>query len=371
MGQKLEALQALRAIAAGLVVLIHALYTYEEKIGPVSDLWPKYDAATFGVKVFFCISGYIVFMSASSTPAGAASCSLFARRRIIRIVPMYWAATLIYVAKLSLQDNPPTALDIARSLFFVPYLDDSHHMRPVLGAGWTLNFEMAFYAVLCASLLLKPQHRPTIVAGAIAGALALHWSGLVSPGFEPGATNWTLICDPVLLFFFVGVLTARLKVARRKPAMLLGPVGGKPSAALLVLCAFLVPACVFGLDWLGDQHSPARVLAEVLICGMLMLICSASNEHQARGGRLVRLLSVAGDGSYSTYLFHGFVMGPAARVLQPLHPEGISPWSFAAAMVVLCTLVGVLIHKFVEHPLQSWMNARWARPKTTQNTIGW
>lgn len=63
----------------------------------------------------------------------------------------------------------------------------------------------------------------------------------------------------------------------------------------------------------------------------------------------------AGDGSYSTYLFHSFVLGPVARVLAKLH---ITPPAllFAAAMVVVCTLVGYAVFKVFESRVTLYLN---------------
>lgn len=130
-------------------------------------------------------------------------------------------------------------------------------------------------------------------------------------------------------------------------------------AAFLLLVAFVGPACVLGLHWLGDQRGLARVSVELLICSLLVLICASAGRDGSQGGRLSAALSIAGDGSYSTYLFHGFVMGPAARIVGALHLNYVSPWAFAAGMVVLCTAAGIAVFWLAESPLQRWMTAKW------------
>jgi exopolysaccharide production protein ExoZ len=69
---------------------------------------------------------------------------------------------------------------------------------------------------------------------------------------------------------------------------------------------------------------------------------------------------LAGDGSFSTYLTHGFVMGPAARVLSAFSVENFGS-IFALVMVPLCTFVGMVIFQYFESPLLKKMNTRWGK----------
>jgi peptidoglycan/LPS O-acetylase OafA/YrhL len=88
---KLNNLQVLRAFAAVSVALYHTFY-----ILPGMQIF-----GSFGVDVFFVISGYIMARILHKSP------DFFLRRRIIRIVPPYWLFTfLIYVVALV---APPVA----------------------------------------------------------------------------------------------------------------------------------------------------------------------------------------------------------------------------------------------------------------------
>jgi peptidoglycan/LPS O-acetylase OafA/YrhL len=49
-----------------------------------------------------------------------------------------------------------------RSLFFVP-----SDQSPLLGVGWTLNFEVYFYVVFAAALLVSRRFAPLIAAGIV------------------------------------------------------------------------------------------------------------------------------------------------------------------------------------------------------------
>ena len=74
----LTSVQLLRFIAAFLVVLTHTLGEYE---------WSR-PFGSFGVDIFFVISGFIIYVITDK------DFEYFLRKRLIRIVPMYWVFTL-------------------------------------------------------------------------------------------------------------------------------------------------------------------------------------------------------------------------------------------------------------------------------------
>lgn len=352
---RLEALQALRALAAALVVFVHAGQTYTDKVGPHGFDLP-FDLGGLGVKLFFCISGYIIYSSSAGLAAGFNSLSFFARRRLIRIVPLYWAVTLVYALKLTLQGQGPSWQEIAGSLLFIPYTDGSGLMRPVLGAGWTLNFEMFFYASLCLALLLPRAQRVLAVTVLFAGLLLARAAGITPTNYPPYALAWGLLADPHLLYFLAGMLVGLLN-----PRLLTLPLPRRWRTGMALACALL--AALIGLT-MGGALPADGVLAgsmQLAVCTAVLLLCvrpypAPPGKHQ----RLRRWAVLAGDGSYSTYLVHGFVMGPLARVVALLDgavPAGI----FVLAVVLLSTAVGVLVFRGFEAPLTRRLNAYWGR----------
>src|ERR1041384_1869446 len=115
---KLVSIQGGRALAALAVVCFHI----------TAHLHHRIVIGAAGVDVFFVISGFIMWIvtqpSVSPPP--------FLAHRGIRIVPLYWIATLI-ASVLVL----PNARWVAASLFFVPWRETAHGgIYPVLVQGW-------------------------------------------------------------------------------------------------------------------------------------------------------------------------------------------------------------------------------------------
>jgi peptidoglycan/LPS O-acetylase OafA/YrhL len=118
-----------------------------------------------------------------------------------------------------------------------------------------------------------------------------------------------------------------------------------------------------GLLWGSESLSLSslQTLAfELVVCSACVFVCVKAGDSAASGSSkgIRRYSALAGDGSYSTYLTHGFVMGPAARIIGIFHVENMEIF-FALVMVPLCTFVGVVIFQYFENPILRKMNIRW------------
>ncbi len=92
--QRLPNIQILRACAALMIVVNHCGIETARQAAALGH-GPLFDDAPWGsgVPLFFAISGFImVVTSAQSFGSGAAALD-FLRRRVIRIVPLYWMVT--------------------------------------------------------------------------------------------------------------------------------------------------------------------------------------------------------------------------------------------------------------------------------------
>ena len=141
---KTYSIQYLRGFAAMAIVIFHLHIQLQrlEYFGP----FPQWLSS--GVDVFFVISGYIMW---STTIDRHMSPIEFMARRGIRVVPLYWTVTTLFVTGMFLSPNvfQSSAFSLPHvlsSYLFFPYEHPvTHALEPVVIPGWTLNYEMFFY----------------------------------------------------------------------------------------------------------------------------------------------------------------------------------------------------------------------------------
>lgn len=146
-----KSIETLRFLAGFLVFLCH----YPEKTGVyVIDLFISNNlfSGAIGVDIFFIISGFVMYISASKLSEHSTFLT-FWLGRIFRIFPLYLAVTFLYIM---LSPKSFEALDIIKSVFFIPYLNNSNvYADPLVTLGWTLQFEMFFYVLVSLGIYFK------------------------------------------------------------------------------------------------------------------------------------------------------------------------------------------------------------------------
>jgi exopolysaccharide production protein ExoZ len=132
MQKTIDGIQVLRAIAAIMVVFYHARFS----IPSGAERLPSFSAS--GVDIFFIISGFVMSYTTPFSAKHVADAWLFIRRRIARIVPLYWII-LIWTAR-----RGPFSLGLLKDFFFVPRLNDTYvnSIEPIVIQGWTLNSDL-------------------------------------------------------------------------------------------------------------------------------------------------------------------------------------------------------------------------------------
>ncbi|PNU05605.1 acyltransferase family protein [Novosphingobium guangzhouense] len=331
-------IQALRALAALLVVIVHL-----EALGVVLGLGKGvFNLFAVGVDLFFVISGFIMVHTTSRravTPAG------FLTSRLVRIAPLYWTLT---VAVFALALAWPALLGttradwgaLVRSLAFIPGERADGTVRPILFVGWSLNLEMAFYVVFAFTLIVRDVVGRVILGAAVlASAVCL---GIVLRpylGFE-----LRFLTQPILLEFAAGMIVGLLYPllpASRAAAWGAAVTGG---IALIVL--------VIAARWPLPGGWPVSLLpASIAVLAALVA---------ERGGLAVawQPVQAIGAASYALYLTHPFVTQAAtiaAERFGMLNAATAPLWMVGA--LGSSVAVGGLAHRQLERPLGRLLQA--------------
>ena len=330
--KKYHGIQILRFAAASLVVAEHL-------IGNVVNHWANaghYELpplGLIGVIVFFGISGFIMVTTQYDAFGSVAKSADFFFRRVLRILPVYAIATTMqFINKFHFSENY-TIVNYFKSLLFIPYVGEKGFYRPILGQGWTLNLEMFFYLVFALSLIL-----PRIGGLALSIAVFVAFAATQSYAAEMNAVM-AFYMQQILLFFVCGMLIAALcKHVQWRSVSVAPPLG---------ICLVLLAGGTWVNLYLPEGVQLAYNLAMVSAC-----VWAAASYQPVHTGKTVRFMERLGDASFSTYLFHGFMLG-AIKFLSYRTEEG-QPLKLALLLVfavVLANLIGLLMYRFVEHPI--------------------
>jgi exopolysaccharide production protein ExoZ len=316
----LSNLQVLRGLAALGVVFYHTDFR-------LAGDWHT-DFA--GVSIFFVISGFIMCYITRRDADD------FLAKRFVRIVPMYWLCTLAlivigYRAGLLRPSTWTTtttlATDLPRSLLFLP-----SEKTPLLGVGWTLNFEIYFYLVFGLALCINRRLAPLIAAAIIYAVFSLDqrgYGGFLTHYYSHGYIRYFLA--GIALFY---IWTFCSPLLRGWPA--------------IVLCATAI-LCFYGSqfahplwpDWLLAYSSwtPPLVVASALFM-------------ESAGPITWRPAILLGDASYSLYLTHTIFYEVGRRLQGWWHlPAPKESFTMMLFMVATATLIGIAVHLYVEKPL--------------------
>ena len=153
-----SSIQILRAVAALGVLVHHTAHEVAAKTG-VTVPFREFVVGAGGVDLFFVISGFVMVYASERLFAQPGASRVFFLRRLARIVPLYWAVTAILVGYVYVAHRifpPPfiTTEGVIASFLFIPWPLPNGVMAPVHALGWTLNYEMFFYAVFALAIML-------------------------------------------------------------------------------------------------------------------------------------------------------------------------------------------------------------------------
>lgn len=337
--------QILRAAAALSVYFFHYFGSLNDDFGLFGR--NVFELGKYGVDIFFAISGFIICYAAGSETSPIK----FFIKRLCRILPLYYGLTLALfmvalVAPGMLNSTEANPVNLLKSLLFVPYVKENGLVQPLLFLGWTLNYEMFFYAVFALSLAAG-RKAPLVASGMI---VLLVIAGYV---FKPEGTVAAFYTSGIMLSFVWGCLV--YLVWQHRPEWIVSLKKFWPVfAALLIVQNFtdtgLPRAFTYGVP-------AAFLLASVLTI-------------QPGDGIFSRFFQAMGDASYSLYLVHPYFLQVVVKVALPL--MGLTWLSIVTMSVTafVMTVVGSwLLFRLFEKPSNLFLrNLLLRTPNRTANT---
>ncbi len=361
-GDRDEALDGLRAIAALMVVFFHC--GVEFRLPPF--VIPGYS----GVHLFFVLSGYLIsrpFWARLLNGQPLPSWRKYAVRRFVRIYPTYFVALVVFVAMRFVGHlHRPTFSDVLLHALLVFNWGAPAQFLAINIAMWTLAIEAQFYVILPLAAGLARMLTPARGRlGALLVVPAFVLIGWVSRGLEYGAT---LPGEPrfrlpfsFLDLFAMGMFVAYLELTHasyfRERRLLRG-------ALLLAAAALLFGTNHWqivsgGADWLQPPTLALACMYPTCVCAAFALVLLVVLTRSRNSVAILTFppLVFVGQISYSMYLFH---IGVGYFLLTRL-PRGWGSWLgshppvYAIVQLGPVIAVSYLVYRMVELPSLRWV----------------
>ena len=284
--------QALRAVAAILVVLVHAS-GIEGRYFPDQHpiLGPFGILGYTGVDIFFVISGFIMFTTTATKFAKRGASLTFLSRRFIRIYPPYWLVlipmiTIYLFAPERLTQFHPVHDNLLASFLLLPQMTS-----PLVAVSWTLVFEMYFYIIF--SFLLMVRRRYVVPALAIWFCVQLAVFAVFG---QSKNVYLAFLGNPISLEFIFGIAVGLLYVNKCFLPPLIAVV-------VMIAASFALIASTSFLGFIPE-------LERAFVWGIpAMLLVYAAVGLEARKTAIAPTWAVSlGDSSYAMYLWHLLVL---------------------------------------------------------------
>ena len=318
----------LRGVASVMVFAAHLLggtaeHIYASNTAYVNAIRPFWNFGTFGVDLFFLISGFVILPSAMRYSSVA-----FAARRFWRLYPLFFAFSALFVVinlAANIEPKSNDLLSIVSGLLFINIWTKTLQLTP---NAWSLTFEVWFYLMTALGVVVVLKHPSTI------GRMAF----LLLVGF--------FLSQFPIAFYFLGGVAVRLVFDRSdlltRPRPLL-------EIAALVACVGLASLGHYDYRW-SDLANP--VVPSLIVVTSLYFALSVNERSLTSRLLSNRAIVYLGTISYSLYLVHPYTYVAVRSVFSHFGlfgPDVLSSQvAFFAATAFLTFPITHVVHCLLE-----------------------
>jgi len=331
LGGRIPTLDGMRAISIALVLLGHLAGTknFPQLLVPLGDF------ASFGVRIFFVISGFLITDLLLREQAGRGGISLrrFYLRRVFRIFP----AAYVFIAVIALCGSVFSLIRLNPHdlLFAATYSTNFNlHRSWYVGHLWSLSVEEQFYLLWPAVLALLGVTRGLKVATMVIVVSPiiriLVW--YLAPGWRGGIDEiFPTIADPLAVGCYLAIQRSWLWEQRWYRRVLESP------------WMLAVPLVALAANVTRGHPRFSFVIAEpIMNFGIAMTLDYCMRHGTSAVGRFLdwRPMAFVGVLSYSLYLWQ-----------QPfLNRDGSALWNVFPVNLALAFLFALASYTLVERP---------------------
>ncbi len=326
---------AVRGVASIAVFLAHILggsakHLYSDHIRFVRISKYFWNLGTFGVEIFFFISGYVIIESVKKY-----SLLEFLHRRFFRLYPIFLFFTIIYFSfnyMFLMEPQKASVYFLFSSLLFIDLFNGTDQLTP---NAWSLSYEIWYY-ILCALIWSSISHRKTISIIAVSIACIVF-----------------AVKFPITIYFVFGIIAHETRF-RIGNAIALSIRRSIEAAALLTT---LVLAARSDYDY-GIADFRNGYVELLIVCSCTFLTLAFQNESLCEKLIRHRYFTVAGTISYSLYLTHPYTYLGTRLLLKKMHVFDLPPiWGvsiFYLFVIPITLAITTVVHRTLEVTPYKW-----------------
>ena len=340
----MQNLQIVRGISALLVCCYHSRSFLN---GDVLFGEILFKMGFIGVPVFFIISGFIMVYTTKELSSNTSrNVYNFLLKRIIRVAPLYYLCTIIFLLITNFQNFLDDGLlRVIKVFLFIPI-----GKWPPLDVGWTLNYEMFFYLLFGISFLFREKRYVfiyfTIIILIFIVPLLINEPITLYPYYYRFAKTYLdLIINPLLLFFLLGVFfgnTVAFFNLKNNIIIIYA------SLAIIIFTLFYFNCIKF-------------FQADLIICGLLvhsMLLLDYKNIKIP----IPKIFIYFGDISYSIYLVHLLIIIYLPQFLTKIGLiQFINSKIIFLLIIILTVVVSAILYELIEKRFTKYLKNKLIR----------
>lgn len=332
-------LDYLRGFSAIAVMLYHYTTRYDMLFGHIGEypLMARY--GSYGVLVFFLLSGYLTFSRDSSI-----NTRTFLQKRFCRLYPGYWIALVVTSV---LTWSFLSELSVSLKDFFLNFSMVQMYLgaKHVDGAYWTLSCELFFYVfiwLICVSRIYSKK--------AICGWFVLQTGLLLLP--DEGSFAMVKKFNDLLYFhcFMTGGLISLIERELRN--------NEKIKSENVCNIAIYSILCIFFVSQQFIAHESASGYFMIIATGLLgIAVWLYDKGYSLPLGGAIILKPVAWFAtiSYPFYLLHqniGYI------IINRMESVGMTNEIYLVIPFIIILGLAYLLHTYIENPLLRYCNKK-------------
>ncbi|PHR83635.1 MAG: hypothetical protein COA59_11105 [Colwellia sp.] len=319
---RIKELDALRGLAALAVVFYHYTTQYDKLFGHTVGLNWQLPYGSFGVQLFFMISGFVIFLTLDRITKPMD----FVVSRASRLYPPYWSAIIMTTAIVWTFGLHGEERNLFTTLTNFTMIQGVFEIPDVDGVYWTLLYELIFYCIIFTFFKWGNFKK-------------IHW--LIIIGLLINILNSTVDWIPWKIQLFLLLQYNHLFSAGIIFYLIKKEEINKQYALSLLLCLIA--------HWMQGE-----LISSILVT--LFFVVFTLFVYGKLSFIAIKPLTWLGSISYSLYLLHqniGYI------IIREIEAKGFSPNIAIFSALVASLLLAHIIMKTIERPCQIWIKNRY------------